>query len=115
MYLCVAEAERMNMSDAPQITPDLFERLVPYAIALDVEEPWSKALAAHLRRIGERPGSYQPSWCSGRSSMVRSGGISNGLTTSLATSLATQSSGASMLSGGGSSGGGGGGGGVGGW
>jgi len=58
MYLCVAKAERMNMSDAPQVTPDLFEKLQPYAIALDVEEPWSRALAAHLRRAGERPGSY---------------------------------------------------------
>jgi hypothetical protein len=47
-YLTVAEKERMNMQGAPQMSPQHFETLLPYAVALGVEKPWSRAFDAWL-------------------------------------------------------------------
>ena len=44
LYLETAESDRLNIH-APDITADRFETLLPYAVALDVEKPWSKAFA----------------------------------------------------------------------
>jgi hypothetical protein len=49
LYLQTAESDRLNMN-APEITTERFEALLPYAVALDVEKPWSDAFAAALRR-----------------------------------------------------------------
>ena len=49
LYLETAESDRLNLN-APEITADRFEALLPYAVALDVEKPWSDAFAAALRR-----------------------------------------------------------------
>ena len=74
LYLETAEADRLNMQ-APEITAERFEALLPYAVALDVEKPWSAAFAAALRRA--HPGDadpmshYQPAW--GSSGMNWSG------------------------------------------
>ena len=57
LYLETAEADRLNMQ-APEITAQRFEALLPYAVALDVEKPWSAAFAAALRRA--HPGRCRP-------------------------------------------------------
>ncbi len=57
LYLETAEADRMNMQ-APEITAERFEALLPYAVALNVEKPWSDAFAAALRRA--HPGRSRP-------------------------------------------------------
>ncbi len=49
LYLQTAESDRLNLN-APEITADRFEALLPYAVALDVEKPWSEAFAAAVRR-----------------------------------------------------------------
>ena len=49
LYLQTAESDRLNLN-APEITAERFEALLPYAVALDVEKPWSDAFAAALRR-----------------------------------------------------------------
>jgi len=41
---------RSGGRDAPEITAERFEALLPYAAALNVEKPWSDAFAAALRR-----------------------------------------------------------------
>ncbi|MEP0521440.1 MAG: DUF2207 domain-containing protein [Hyphomicrobiales bacterium] len=41
-YLELAEADRLNLAGAPAMSPQHFETLLPYAIALEVEEPWSE-------------------------------------------------------------------------
>ena len=119
LYLSVAEAERMNMAEAPDFSLELFERFLPYAIALGVEKPWSEALEKHLDRMtpSERSG-YRPRYYSGRS--FDSGAVAAS-TAAIASTIGTayaasmpKSSGSSG-GGGGSSGGGGGGGGGGGW
>jgi hypothetical protein len=42
LYLSVVEKDRLNFSDAPAKTPERFNKLLPYAIALGVEEQWAK-------------------------------------------------------------------------
>src|SRR5690606_24325818 len=99
-----------------------FERILPYAIALGVEKPWSERFEAELARnaISDAQPGYQPAWYRGSWS-TGSGGFSNAATTVAsgmsAAMIAAQpvSSSSSGGGGGGFSGGGGGGGGGGGW
>ena len=68
LYLQTAESDRLNLN-APEITAERFEALLPYAVALDVEKPWSDAFASALRRA--HPGDadpmsrYRSGWSSG--------------------------------------------------
>jgi len=130
-YLSVAEKDRMNFHNPPERTPELFERFLPYALALGVEQAWSEQFADVLAVAGEAPqgsgGShYRPTWYSGRSWHGGIGGIGglSGFGSSLgslsgaissASTAPGSSSGIGGGGGGGSSGGGGGGGGGGGW
>jgi uncharacterized membrane protein len=119
LYLTTAETNRLNLRDAPQMSEELFERFLPYAAGLGVEEPWSKAYSSHLARtMPDRDREYHPAWYSGRNF---SDGISNATRASVAAVSAAMAASmpapksSSGSSGGGSSGGGGGGGGGGGW
>jgi len=63
LYLSVAEQERLNMLNPPDKTPELFEKYLPYALALDVENEWSEQFADVLAAAAG--GGYQPAWYSG--------------------------------------------------
>jgi uncharacterized membrane protein len=41
-YLVVAEKARLEFHNAPEKNPDLFEKLLPFAMALGVEKKWAK-------------------------------------------------------------------------
>jgi len=47
-YLGVAEEERLEALNPPDKTPELFERFLPYAIALDVENTWARRFVGVL-------------------------------------------------------------------
>jgi uncharacterized membrane protein YgcG len=118
LYLSVAEKERLNILNPPEKTPELFEKYLPYALALDVENEWSEQFAEVLAAASTDEG-YRPTWYTG--STWRSLDMA-GFATSLGTSLpgaisssSTAPGSSSGSGGGGSSGGGGGGGGGGGW
>ena len=118
-YLSVAEKDRLSLLNPPEKTPRLFERYLPYALALDVEQEWCEQFSHVLENASRDDGGYRPGWYAGTT--WRPGSMS-GLASSLGTSLsgaissASTSPGSSSGSGGGgSSGGGGGGGGGGGW
>ncbi|MCK9908938.1 DUF2207 domain-containing protein [Microbacteriaceae bacterium K1510] len=123
LYLETAEKDRLNLQ-APEITAERFEALLPYAVALDVEKPWSDAFAAALKRAHPEDADpmrhYQPVWTSGSWSSSDFGGAVAATVASASSALSSavpassSSSGFSSDSGGGSGGGGGGGGG-GGW
>ena len=123
LYLSVAEADWMNMPQArgkaPDMSPDLFETYLPYAVALGVEKPWSGAFEAHMARImpdREATSAYRPSWYRGSWSSDTLGRATAGMVSSLSSSMtAAMPAPSSGSGGGGSSGGGGGGGGGGGW
>ena len=121
LYLTIAEKDRLNMAEVPDMTTTHFEDLLPYAVALGVEKPWSQTFEAWLATAAGAAAatSYHPSWYSGRSFDVRDisdsvGHTASAMAGSFQSSLPAPSSSSSGSSGG-SSGGGGGGGGGGGW
>jgi uncharacterized membrane protein len=121
MYLETAESPRLN-TGAPEITAERFEQILPYAVALDVEKPWSNAFAAALQKAypNDDPSKhYQPRWnTTGWSNTGFGNAMSSTVaatSSALASAMPPSSSGSSGFSGGGGSGGGGGGGGGGGW
>lgn len=121
-FLSVAEKDRMNLLNPPERTPELFERFLPYALALGVEQLWAEQFSEVLTIAStEQPGGrrpYSPRWYSGRSFDRGFGDFASSLGGGFAgaVSSASRSPGSSSGSGGGgSSGGGGGGGGGGGW
>lgn len=124
-YLSVAEQDRMNMLNPPERTPELFEKFLPYALALGVEQEWSEQFSDVLAHAGTSPGGggtlghgYRPGWYSGRGLDRGLSGFSSALGGAFAgaiVSASTSPGSRSGSSGGGSSGGGGGGGGGGGW
>ncbi len=126
LYLDTAEKERLNITAEPPMTVERFEKILPYAIALGVEKPWSEHFESELARNSVSDVSstgYNPYWYSGGSRGFSPGSISNTVsaaTTGMAAAMiAAQpvqaSSSGSSGGGGGFSGGGGGGGGGGGW
>jgi hypothetical protein len=128
LYIETAEKERLNMDDAPPMSVSRFERILPFAIALGVEKPWSSHFEAELARnaVSDISGSYQPVWYHGgspgsaaRSAASMTNAVSAAAASMTAAMVAAQpvqaSSSGFSGGGGGSSGGGGGGGGGGGW
>lgn len=122
LYLDTAEKNRLNISGEPPMSVERFERILPYAIALGVEKPWSEHFEAELARnaVTDAPDGYVPGFYSGGRSFS-SGNLSRAITTAssgmAAAMVAAQpvQASSSGSSGGGFSGGGGGGGGGGGW
>ena len=121
-YLTLAEKDRLNMQGAPKMSPQHFETLLPYAVALGVEKPWTRTFETWLApaAAGAAAASYQPAWYHG-SHPGDFGGRIGGFSSSMASTIAStipeppKSSSSGFSSGGGFSGGGGGGGGGGGW
>ncbi|MEF3130266.1 DUF2207 domain-containing protein [Rhizobium sp. 268] len=121
-YLTLAEKDRMNTAGAPEMSPQHFETLLPYAVALGVERPWSRTFETWLAAAAAgAAAAYAPAWYSGNfnsgSFSDRVGGFSSSMASTIASTIPSPppSSSSSGFGGGGSSGGGGGGGGGGGW
>ncbi|MBC8037997.1 MAG: DUF2207 domain-containing protein [Rhizobiales bacterium] len=117
MYMTTAEEERLNILNPPEKTPELFERYLPYALALDCENAWNTKFAAVLAAAAAA-GATAPLWYSGSHwDSGRTGSFTESLGSSLSSSISSASTapGSRSGSGGGSSGGGGGGGGGSGW
>lgn len=118
-YLDIAEKDELNLKNPPERTPELFERYLPYALALGVEQNWGERFASVLAGV-RAPGEsgYSPAWYSGNWRSGNLGRATSRLSSSLNSSIsssATPPGSSSGSGGGGSSGGGGGGGGGGGW
>lgn len=122
MYLEVAEKQRIEKLQSPNAayaansqepvrTVELFEKLLPYAVLLGVEQQWA----------GKFEGLYTapPEWYSGNWTAFNAGylasSINSGVGAAVASSFTAPSSSSSSGFGGGGAGGGGGGGGGGGW
>jgi hypothetical protein len=55
-----------NAGESPSFTPELFERLLPYALALNVEKIWGEKFAAALAAMPHGDESdFSPAWYSG--------------------------------------------------
>ncbi len=106
LFLSVTEKERYTFFNAPEKSPELFMKYLPYAIAFKVEKEWSKVFEGITM---PNPVWYEGSHVGAFSAVAFSNDIG-----AFSSSFAS-SSGTSGSSGGGSSGGGGGGGGGGSW
>jgi len=124
MFLGAVDGDRMNRINPPEQTPETFEKFLPYALALDVEQAWAEKFSGVLNAASQAPGSaasstgYTPSFYSGSNWNSFSGAsFASGFTDSFTSAISSSSSspGSSDGGGGGGSGGGGGGGGGGGW
>jgi len=118
MFLAAVEKDRLNFFNPPERTPLLFEKYLPYALALGIEQQWSEQFSEVLAQAGERRVAYSPGWYSGTSwSHLGAGGFASSLGSSFSGAIASSSHapGSSSGGGGGGSSGGGGGGGGGGW
>lgn len=120
MYVNVAEQKQLDALHEPKMTPERFEALLPYAIALGVENRWGTKFENALKASLQETKSYSPAWYVGTASAMAFSparfSSDMGRSFSSAISSASTPPGSSSGSGGGGfSGGGGGGGGGGGW
>ena len=118
-FLEIAEKDELNLRNPPEKTPQLFESLLPFALALGVDQQWSERFATVLASIRGPDGrEYQPSWYDGKWNSSNLSKTTNKLSSSLNSAISSSVSPPGSSSGGGGggfSGGGGGGGGGGGW
>ena len=122
MYLKTAEEERLDSLNVPDKTPELFEKYLPYAIALDCENRWSKKFESIIQNAIDAGTYTKPTWYIGGNRGFNPGNFTNDIGRRFNNAVSTSStapsqrgSGGGSSSGGGFSGGGGGGGGGGGW
>lgn len=59
-YLYMSQWESDKLKDQPPLTPELFERHLPYALALKVEQRWCMRFADVADKIG--PDAFRPAW-----------------------------------------------------
>ena len=119
LYLGVAERDDLARANSPPMNVDEYQRLLPYALALDVEKTWGDKLANAIGPAAVAAAAAGMAWYAsdmGRGFDASNFGSSLGSSLSSAISSSASAPGSSSGSdGGGSSGGGGGGGGGGGW
>jgi uncharacterized membrane protein YgcG len=123
-FLKAVDADRLQTMAPPEKTPQLFERFLPYALALGVEHAWSEQFSQVLARAAAAGGtgsasSYSPTWYVGSGfSSFSPTDFTSSFSSSFSSAVSSSSTAPGSSSGsggGGSSGGGGGGGGGGGW
>jgi uncharacterized membrane protein YgcG len=120
LYLSVAERDELRRMEGPGAPPSLdaqrYERLLPYAVALEVEDAWSKKFTLAVGAAAAAAASAGIAWYRG-GGVSDLGSLSKAVGSSLSSTIASSSrppGSSSGGGGGGSSGGGGGGGGGGG-
>ncbi|RMF11188.1 MAG: DUF2207 domain-containing protein [Alphaproteobacteria bacterium] len=115
LYLSVAERDRLNRAHEPDRTPALFEKYLPYAMALDVETEWGAKFKDVLAQAAETR-DYHPRWYAGSRGLSSDfGRFGSSLSGSLAGAVVASSTAPGSSSGAGGGGFSGGGGGGGGW
>ena len=117
MYLGTAEEKTLQFHNPPAMTPDVFEKMLPFAMVLGVDKIWGEKFQNMLKNSALGAEQYQSNWFIGASMMNMNFGhsLNSSLSQSIASSSTQPSSSGSGSGGGGFSGGGGGGGGGGGW
>ncbi|MCC6933593.1 MAG: DUF2207 domain-containing protein [Deltaproteobacteria bacterium] len=116
MYLATAESQDIALAKAENITTEMFEKHLPYAVALDVASNWTKKFEASLIAQGKDFSHYHPGWHIGNGIWSSADFVDKAIGVNLSNAIIAAGNAPGRSSGsGGSSGGGGGGGGGGGW
>ncbi len=105
MYIGMAERDRLNLIDPPELTAAHFREIMPYAVALDLEESWGRRFADVVDAQAVGPA---------RDLMLVCGDLSGQASSGASSYADAQAAGSSSSFGGGGGGAGGGGGGGGG-
>jgi uncharacterized membrane protein YgcG len=116
IFLRSVDGNRLNQLMPPEKTPELFDKYLPYALALDCELAWAQQFATVLEDA-KQSNDYSPYWYVGNRPYQMNtfpSAFAASFSNAIASSATTQGS-SSGTGGGGFSGGGGGGGGGGGW
>ncbi len=114
LFLGSVEGDPLNRAVPPQLTPEAFEKFLPYALALDVEQVWANKFSGILSAAGTASGSsgsgYTPSFYSGSSWNSFTGvGFVSSFGSALTSAISSSSAAPGSVGGPGSGGGGGGG------
>jgi uncharacterized membrane protein len=119
MYVNVAEKQQLDLLHEPDMTIERFEKLLPYAIALGIENQWGRKFENAMTKSLQEAQSYRPAWYAAAGATAFSPrqftSTMGSSFTSAISSASTPPGSKSGSGGGGRSGGGGGGGGGGGW
>lgn len=120
LFLTTTETKRLEVIGTPPVkTPELFEKYLPFAIALNAEKAWTKQFASVFDTLSKSASPYTPLWLYGGTDFVSSidqlSQFNSDLNHFVADTKAFTSSSSSGSNGKGSSGGGFGGGGIGSW
>ncbi|MEO5588583.1 MAG: DUF2207 domain-containing protein, partial [Gemmatimonadaceae bacterium] len=118
-YMRVAERDELKSvrgPDEPPLDEKRYEAMLPFAVALDVEDAWTKKFTAAVGAAAAAAAANNMMWYHGRGPVSNLGDFTKSVGSSLSSSISSASSppGSSSGSGGGGSSGGGGGGGGGG-
>ena len=116
MFLRAVDGDRLNRLVPPDKTPALFEKYLPYAVALDCEQAWAQQFSAVLEDARQTTG-YSSTWYVGSRDFAMNAfafSLGGSFSNAIAASLSTPGTSSGTV-GAGFSGGGGGGGGGGGW
>jgi hypothetical protein len=113
MFLAATEADRLQRMHPAGRTPELHEKFLPYALALNIEQQWTKQFSDVLSAAaqpGGGGGAYHPRWYTGSDwDGSRVSGFAGSVGSSLSGAISSSSSTPGSGSGGGGSSGGGGG------
>jgi uncharacterized membrane protein YgcG len=122
MFLGAVEGDPIRRAMPPEKTPAVFEKFLPYAMALGVEKAWAEKFTGVIGSASQAANSgangYSPAWYSGPSWIsFGAAGFAGSLEGSFSSAISSSATAPGSDGGGGSggSGGGGGGGGGGGW
>ena len=121
MFLGAVDGDRLDRVTPPEKMPEVFEKWLPYALALDLEQRWAEKFAGVIDASSHAPDSssngYSPAWYSGPGlATLGAAGFASSLGSSFSSAISSSATApGSSGGGGGGSGGGGGGGGGGGW
>src|SRR4029077_13113687 len=62
LFLTVTEKDRLAFHNPPEKTPELFERMLPFALALGVEHQWAQQFADVFAKLENQGINYAPIW-----------------------------------------------------
>lgn len=117
-YMEAVEEKILQKFDPPQMSRELYEKFLPYAVALGVESKWAEKLAVALAATmtaEQAIAATRPHWYGGAGTGSGASFSLGAMAGSFSSALSAATSPPSSSGGGGSVGGGGGGGGGGGW
>ncbi len=64
MFLTAVDSDRLRMMGAVEKTPQLFDKYLPYALALDMEHQWAGQFSDVFARAAATPGAHDRDWYS---------------------------------------------------